>query len=173
MATPKQATSGHASIATAPRFVKQVEADALDQAIRERIADRAYQLYEQAGYRPGHDQEHWLAAESEVLRRGLEVRESGSWMAVHGSLPEVAAEDVNIYVDSRRIIIRATKQRSSAAGYTETADRSAPETFLVAELTVEVEPATTSAALKDGKLTLMVKKRFPSPVLPIAFASEG
>jgi HSP20 family molecular chaperone IbpA len=167
MATPKRAISAESLIATAPRLVKEREADALDRAIRERIANRAYQLYEECGYQAGRHQDHWLQAESEVLHYGLEVRESGSWVAVKGSLPEVPAGDVDIYVDARRIVIRAGQRQGAPAP-------EAPgfETFLVAELNMEVEPATASAALKDGRLTLMVKKRFPSPVQPIEFASE-
>lgn len=166
MATPKRAIAAESLMATAPRFVNQGEADALEQAIRNRIADRAYQLYEQSGYLPGRDQEHWLQAESEVLHNGLEVRESGSWVAVKGSMPGVAPDDVNIYVDTRRIMIRATKQQAyPGVG-------AAAETFLVAELGPEVEPSTASAALKDGKLTLMVKKRSPSALQPISFASD-
>jgi hypothetical protein len=38
-----------------------------DDGIRARIAERAYQLYEQRGYIDGHDDEDWLAAERLVL----------------------------------------------------------------------------------------------------------
>jgi HSP20 family molecular chaperone IbpA len=169
MAAPK--TTFSTLIATAPRFVSRAEAEALDQAIRNRIADRAYQLYEASGYAPGHDREHWLQAEAEELRRGLEVRESGSWMAVNGSIPGVAAEDVEIYVDARRIIIRAKKHGSVLA---DGASLKEPETeiLLGADLPAEVDPATAAASLKDGKLILMVKKRFPSVVQAIEFADR-
>jgi hypothetical protein len=38
-----------------------------DEAVREVITRRAYQIYEQAGSEPGHDIEHWLKAENEVV----------------------------------------------------------------------------------------------------------
>lgn len=38
-------------------------------AARERIAHRAYELYEQRGRRDGSDAEDWLQAEREVLSR--------------------------------------------------------------------------------------------------------
>jgi hypothetical protein len=35
----------------------------------EEIRRRAYELWEQRGYEPGHETEHWLLAETEVLSR--------------------------------------------------------------------------------------------------------
>jgi len=157
-------------MATAPRFVNNAEAEALDRAIRDRIADRAYQLYEASGHAPGRDQDHWLQAEAEVLRHNLEVRESGSWVAVDGSLPGVVAENLEIYVDARRIIILAKEPEAAGGIAGSSADRPAPEYFLVADLDIEVEPASANAALKDGKLSLMVKKRSASRIEPIEFA---
>src|SRR5215472_2112763 len=151
MATPKpkQAFTSKSAVTTTPRFVDKDEADALQQTIQDRISVRAYQLYEESGRQPGNDQRHWFQAESEVLRP-LEVQESGSWVAVNASLPDVSAEDVQIYVDQRRIVVRAAKING-----TRDARPAAPgqaEIFLVADLTEEVEPATASASLKDEKL---------------------
>ena len=172
MPSPKRAANSKPSIAAAPRFVGKSEADALDQAIRDRIADRAYQLYEASGYAAGHDREHWLQAESEVLHRGLEARESGSWVSINGSLPNVAAEELEIYVDARRVIVRA-KRRGEPQTAEPTTGGASPELFWGVDLETEVEPATATASLKDGKLTLMVKKRSPAQVPPIAFADAG
>jgi hypothetical protein len=36
-----------------------------------RIRDRAYELYELGGRKPGHDKEDWLRAEQEILRRSV------------------------------------------------------------------------------------------------------
>jgi HSP20 family molecular chaperone IbpA len=150
--------------------VHKDEAEALQQTIQDRISARAYQLYEESGYQQGHDQGHWFQAESEVVQGGLEVRESGTWVAVNASLPNVSAEHVQIYVDRRRIVVRATKNNE-----TRDAKPAAPgqaEIFLVADLTEEVEPATASASLKDEKLSLMVQKCFPASVGPIRFADR-
>lgn len=170
MATPKQASTSKSAVTTTPRFVDKDEADALQQTIQDRISRRAYQLYEDSGYQQGHDQRHWFQAESEVLQGGLEVRESGTWVAVNASLPNVSAEHVQIYVDRRRIIVRATKNNESRDG--KPAAPGQTEIFLVADLPEEVEPATASASLKDEKLSLMVKKCFPASVGPIRFADR-
>ena len=172
MATPKpkQAFTSKSAVTTTPRFVDKDEADALQQTIQDRISARAYQLYEESGHQLGNDQRHWFQAESEVLQRGLEVRESGTWVAVDASLPNVSAEDVQIYVDQRRIVVRAAKNNETRD--TKPAAAGQAEIFLVADLTGEVEPATASASLKDEKLRVMVKKCFPARVGPIQFAGR-
>lgn len=43
--------------------------DVMDEAMRERIQKRAYQLFEEGGGEHGHDLEHWIQAESEVLQK--------------------------------------------------------------------------------------------------------
>jgi len=41
----------------------------------EEIRRRAYELWEQRGYEPGHETEHWLLAESEIRSRYSEPRQ--------------------------------------------------------------------------------------------------
>jgi len=36
--------------------------------LQEKIARRAYQLYEEGGWVNGHDMDHWLKAEREILK---------------------------------------------------------------------------------------------------------
>jgi hypothetical protein len=50
-----------------------------DEAVREVINRRAYELYEQSGSQPGHDIEHWLEAEDEIV---------GYLMAGHAQDPD-------------------------------------------------------------------------------------
>lgn len=38
-----------------------------DDAVREVIARRAYEIYEELGSQPGDELEHWLEAENEIL----------------------------------------------------------------------------------------------------------
>lgn len=168
MTAPKQACASKPLLATAPRFVERAEADSLQQAIRDRIAERAYQLYEQSGYQPGDDQRHWFRAEAEVVQRTLAVRESGSWIAVNGELPTVSPDEVQIYVDERRVLVR-TQKRDTRTGAESRGDARL-DIFLAADLHVDVEPETAAAALKNERLSLTVKKRVPDSMAPIEFA---
>jgi HSP20 family molecular chaperone IbpA len=162
MATTRTAVTG--SSPTAPKTPRFADNDAkarIAQALQDRISLRAYSLFEESGRPDGNHFADWLQAESEVLQRTLDVRESGSWLAVNASLPDVAPEDVLIAVEPKRVLIQAVRGdeiRNDAARETGSTRR---ELFLVQDLNVEVDPETASASLKDQKLTLMVKKKDP------------
>jgi HSP20 family molecular chaperone IbpA len=161
MATTKPALSGKPP-AVAPRIVSNaIEKEAFDQTIHRRVAERAYRLFETSNGAHGKDQEHWLQAESELLKHGLEIRESGSWLSINASLPGVSAEDVEVCLEPNRVIVHAQSGSETPEASAKVQDFTQREAFLLSELPVEIDPATASASLKDQKLTLMVKKRYP------------
>jgi HSP20 family molecular chaperone IbpA len=160
MATPKTALSEKSSSGT-PKLLRNEEKAGLHQSIYHRIAERAYALFESSGRKHGHDAEHWLRAESEILHRGLEIRESGSWLSVNAYLPDVSAEDVQVLLEPDRVVIHTEKNKSKQNTKSETSETSREEVFLVEDLATEVEPETATASFRDHKLSLMVKKRYP------------
>lgn len=144
---------------TEPRFVNKSEAETFEREIRRRVSERAYRLFEESGYPDGEAEKHWLQAESEIFHRGIEVRESGSWVTLNTTIPDASAEDVDIYVDATRVIVRAKKNgRSDQAGLSSEGPVG-EEMFLAVDLKVEVDPTTATASLKDRRLSLMVKKQ--------------
>lgn len=149
-----------AAKSTQPKLVDKNEAEALEQHILQRISRRAYALYEKSGYQDGHAEEHWRQAESEVLKREIDVRESGSWMSFSTTIPNTSSENVNIYVNPIRVIVRAEKNGL-------TPEAQSRELLLVADVTTELDPPTATASLKDGKLTLLLKKRHPATATTI------
>lgn len=157
MASPKTAPAKTA--AKTPRFVDGSQKEAITNAIRARITERAYGIFETSGKPFGSELAHWLQAESEVLQHGLDVRESGSWIAINASLPDVQADDVEIFLEPERVIVRAQKAEALRNTDSGQLGLTQQELFLTADLKNEVDPETASASLKDQKLTLMVKKR--------------
>ena len=164
MATSKPAFSDKVPSAT-PQIISEGGKKDLDQAIQRRVSERAYHLYQSSGQADGNDRAHWLQAESEVLQRGLEVRESGSWLSINASLPDVSGADVQIYLEPKRVIIRAEKSATVQNTTSQTQGLTRHELFLMDDFNVEVEPSTASATFKDQKLTLMIKKRYPASTL--------
>jgi hypothetical protein len=74
--TPGNGTTSRKSVAVmpAPKTVEvhQKKSSSVNLSavnLEEQIRVRAYQLYEERGYTPGHDAEDWLVAEREVLGR--------------------------------------------------------------------------------------------------------
>jgi HSP20 family molecular chaperone IbpA len=163
MATTKPALSGKTTPAVAPKIISDSnEREAFDQMVQRKVAERAYQLFEGSNAAHGKDQEHWLQAESEILQHGLDVRESGSWLSITASLPDVSGDNLQICLEPNRAVVHGQKiseQRDASSG---TQSYSQEDFFLHSDLNVEVDPSTASASLKDQKLTVMVKKRYPS-----------
>ncbi len=156
MASPKSALSGSSKT---PQIVSEDQNAAFQDKVRQRIAARAYDIYQNSGGDHGNDYQHWMQAENEVLQRGIEVRESGSWLALNASIPDGSADGVEICLTPTNVIVRTEKSEqiksANAQGLTER------EIFLTHDLNTEIEPATASATLKDQTLTIMVKKRYP------------
>jgi HSP20 family molecular chaperone IbpA len=125
---------------------------------RSRIAARAYELYEQDGRRHGNDLSHWVRAESEILNRVPEIHESSSWLTINVPLKGFSAEEVQVNIEPQRAIIAAARMVTSGSeqGGGETSFRGA--IFAVAKWPSEVDPSTGSAYLKDGTLTVAVKR---------------
>lgn len=142
-----------------PRFIDDSEMQGLQSAMHNRIAQRAYSHFERSGYAHGNDLDNWLRAENEVIQRGMEIRESGTWMAINASLPGVSAEDVQIYIERSRVIVRAERKALSEEDGGERRPPDGEEVFLLADLKIEADPSTASASLKNHKLTVMVQKR--------------
>lgn len=157
MATSKPAPSSIQS-SRAPRIIGESDKREFDQAIQRRVAERAYVLYEASGRQHGNHHSHWLQAENEVLQRGLDIRESGSWLSINAYIPDVSADDIQVYFEPKRVIVRAEKQESTGNSDSGEQRFTYHDIFLVEDLNSEVDPSTASAAFKDQKLTLMVKK---------------
>lgn len=160
MATSKAAFSDNLP-ANTPRVIGENDKEAFHHGIHRCVSERAYGLYEASGGEHGNDHAHWLQAQSEVLQHGLEVRESGSWLSINASLPDVEGDDIEVCLEPNRVIIRAETSENFQNTESQPQGFALREIFLLEDLHTEVDPATASAAFKDRKLTLMVKKRYP------------
>lgn len=157
-ATKTAFSSLPALASTTPTFRIGAAAVELEQLVSDRIRERAYSLFEQSGRAPGNEDANWIRAESEILRSDVQVRESGSWLALTAFLPDASGQEMQIAVQAKRVVVRAT-----AGGKKEDlSDRTAPaagEIFLAANLAVDVDPSSAAASYRDQTLRLMVRKR--------------
>ena len=158
MATPKSALSGSSKT---PQILTEDQNAAFQDKVRQRVSQRAYDLYQNSGSQDGNDYEHWIQAENEVLQRGIEVRESGSWLAFNASIPQGSADDVEICLTPTNVTVRAEKSQAVKTPEGNEQELSQREIFLTHDLNTEIEPSTASATLKGQQLTIMVKKRYP------------
>jgi hypothetical protein len=140
-----------------PSFLVGPEAEALEQAVNRKISDRAYSLFEQSGRQPGNEDANWLQAEAEVLRSDVEVRESGTWVAVNAFIPDGSGQDMQIVVRPARVLVHAKEARGDQSG----------EIFLATNLGVEVDPPSAAASFRDHNLRLMIRKSRPDRFMSI------
>ena len=63
------------AVAPQPSLTSAMMPDALPSQETAKIRERAYELYESRGRKPGHDEQDWLCAEREILGREGQERQ--------------------------------------------------------------------------------------------------
>lgn len=129
----------------------------------DRIAKRAYQLFQMRGFTDGHDLDDWFAAEHEYLKPvALEVKDINDELVVRAEVPGFEAEDLVIEVEGTNLAIRGkhetTKEEKKEEGKTIYTERRAEEIYRVVTLPVAVLVDTAKAELKNGVLELTLPK---------------
>jgi HSP20 family molecular chaperone IbpA len=122
------------------------------------IAGRAYALYLAEGAPEGMDLDHWLRAESEVLRKVPEIRESSSWYVANVPIHNFGPEQIQVGVDENGVIITADNTQNTGGEVAEDVGSGRESLFLVATWPSSVDPSTASAYIKGEDLTLTVKR---------------
>ncbi len=121
------------------------------------VARRAYSLYLASGGGDGQDVAHWLQAESEVLTRVPDIRESSSWYTVNVPVQGFSPEQIEVGVDENRAVICADKTSSNNESGKD-GGATSESIFMFAEWPSAVDPSTASAYVKGDALTLTVKR---------------
>jgi len=152
-------------------IVSSEETKEIEEQLRQRIADRAYQLYEQAGSTPGHHEEDWLRAEREVVQRITQIRESGSWVIINLHAPDVPAEGFKLLITEEKALVEVDAPVTDRKAQGSEKRRSV---FYTAQWRIPVEPSTASAYVKNGVMTLEVRLRTnPAPAKTKAASAQG
>jgi hypothetical protein len=158
MSAPQLAFGSRPTLSsTIPTFLFGPEAEAMDQALLHEISERARLFFEQSGSTAGNDEANWLRAESGILRPGLEVRESGTWMTLNAWIPNASGHGMEIAVKPTRVIVRTSE--TDEQNSFEPAEQ-AGQIFLAANLAVEVDPSSAAAYFRGHNLHLMIRKRW-------------
>lgn len=157
-ATKTAFSSLPALASTTPTFRIGAAAAELEQRVSERIREHAYSLFEQSGRESGNEDANWIRAESEILRSNVQVRESGSWLALTAFLPDASGQEMQIAVQPRRVVVQATAG-DKKQDFSDHNGAAAGEIFLAANLAMDVDPSSAAASFRDQTLRLMVRKR--------------
>ena len=121
------------------------------------IAQRAFDIFKNRGREPGHDQEDWLRAESELLHPvSLNVTESNDKYIIRCEVPGFDSHDIEVIVEPLRMAIssklEATTDEENGEGIR--SQSRAGRIFQILDLPAVVNPSKVSAALNDGVLII-------------------
>ncbi len=136
----------------APRLVSAEVLQRRSGDLMEAVARRAYEIFERRGRAPGHHEEDWLQAESELLLPvHLELAEAGEYLTIRAPAPGFSACEIEFALEPRRVSIAGTRSGQDAAAQ--------PCRFVrIVDLPGDVETENASADFKDGVLALALHK---------------
>jgi HSP20 family protein len=146
---------------TSPVFV---EAEKLFDQMKEftqTIANRAYQFFEERGREIGHDLEDWFRAEFEMIRPvSVEMKETNDQLLLRAEVPGFSAQDIKISVEPNLLIIsgKTEQKKEDETEKKVFSEFRSNQFYRKVGLPVEVDPAKTTATLKDGILELTLVK---------------
>jgi HSP20 family protein len=131
------------------------------QEVTERIALRAYELFESSGFTHGHDREDWTRAESEILVNvPLYVLETATELIIRVQVPGFNEKDLEVRTAPRSLCITGKRQQASEQeeGKAIYSESRADQVFRVLDLPSQIDPGRVNATLNDGILEIRVTK---------------
>ena len=162
----------------APASPVFVEAEKLFEQVKEfsqTVARRAYEYFEARGREFGHDLEDWLRAESELMRRvPVEIKEADGQITLRAEVPGFTADEIKISVEPQRLVISGKSEKTAEEEKEQTLLSEFRSNQFCRELTLpaEVDPAKTTAVLKDGVLELGLAKVAESKAVNVEVKPE-
>lgn len=122
------------------------------------IARRAYEFFAEKGFQNGHALEDWLQAQSQLLKSvPLDLSETQAELTIKAALPEYGANDVEIYVEPKRLFVTGQHQQTSKEKEAKTS-YSEQCLFCSLELPAEIAPDQVKATLSNGELRIDLPK---------------
>jgi HSP20 family protein len=133
--------------------------------IYEKIAQRAFSIFETNGRIHGHDVEDWLKAEADFLIAvPLELSETDTELMVRAEVPGFNEKDLEIVVEPGRLFItgKSEKKIEEKEKKTVYSEISSTEIFRSISLPAEIDTEKVNAVLKNGILEISMQKAKPA-----------
>lgn len=155
-----------------------VEAEKLIEQMKEfseSVAHRAYEYFQERGGELGHELEDWVHAESELMVSvAVEIKESEKQVVVRAQVPGFAADEIKVIVEPQRLVVSGKAEKVMKENKKETLLSEFRSNQFCRELRLpaEVDPAKTTAVLKDGVLELVFAKVDENRAVSVAVKPE-
>ena len=167
-----QASSGSLT----PRFVEPEAIVNRMNEVNDAIARRAFEFFEGDGRVDGRALDHWFQAEAELLHPAhVRIRESDDAITVDAEVPGFNANELQVSLEPRRLIISGKRQSKSDVQKDNVvySERCSSELLRSIDLPAEVNVSRASATLNDGVLELNVAKASAAKPVPPQVKSAG
>jgi HSP20 family protein len=156
--TVKPSSSGSAPIELRRRqnILEEME------ALSNRIAQRAFDLFQIRGGFDGYDLDDWFRAESELLKPvPIEMSESPESYTIHADVPGFDAKDLTVQAEPTVIYIRGKnehKMEEKNGAEVKYSEVSANDLARRIDLPASINPEKATAKLANGVLELTLPK---------------
>lgn len=163
----------------APETFKPSAGDPLlDRAreINDQIALRAYQLFEAGGFAHGHEHEHWVLAESEILQHvRMDLAETETEITIRAEVPGFKEKDLEVRVSPLSIVISGKRQETTELkeGKAVISERRAAQIYRLLDLPSQVDPNRVTATMIDGVLDIKLMKIGTGKKVPVLAKAAG
>jgi len=117
------------------------------------IAKRAFQLFEECGCGSGHDLDHWLMAEAELLAPvPMKIKETQNDFRIVAQVRGFNEDEVTFNLEKNQLTIRGIKQTEKQG------ESEIKMIYGSISLPSEVVPEKAHATLKNGTLEIVAPK---------------
>ncbi|HET9166236.1 MAG TPA: Hsp20 family protein [Candidatus Angelobacter sp.] len=117
------------------------------------IARRAFQLFEECGCGYGHDLDHWLMAEAELLAPiPMKIKETQNDLRIMAQVRGFNEDEVTFNLEKNQLTIRGIKQTEKQG------ESEIKMIYGSISLPSEVAPEKAHATLKNGTLEIVAPK---------------
>jgi HSP20 family protein len=125
--------------------------------IRNRITQRAFEIFDANGHAFGRDLEDWLAAERELVwKPPIELEEKNGEFHLEIAAPGLDAKDIEIQVCPDQILVKAESrhEHNEEKGHVHICEFTSGSLFRSIKLPKNIDPDRVKAGFKNGILTL-------------------
>jgi HSP20 family protein len=139
--------------------------------IYDRIACRAFEIFETNGRQFGRDLENWCKAESELLHPvHMDITETEGELKVCAEVPGFREKDLEVSVEPKRLTITGKRESKEErkTGKTIYSEHCSNQIFRAIDLPVEVDAEKVTATIKDGVLELELPKAVSAKKIQVA-----
>lgn len=140
----------------------------------DKIARRAYELFDGDGRQFGHDMEHWFKAEMQLLHPAhVRITEVGNNLEVEAEVPGFNEKDLQVSVEPMQVTIFGKREsgKEEKKGKTVYAESCSGQILRIVDLPVMVDAGKVTATLKNGMLQLMMPKAARAKTVEIRSAA--